>query len=64
MAAALEDLPYPTINTRQMASKLHSCPKCGTQVQMERSVMDAQRKVRELEAQIEMLTAKATAAGM
>ncbi|KAF2189075.1 hypothetical protein K469DRAFT_499741, partial [Zopfia rhizophila CBS 207.26] len=41
----------------------HSCPKCGTSIPSEQNVNDAQRRrIAELEAQVEMLTVKATAA--
>lgn len=46
-----------------MASKGHSCPRCGTQVPGGGEVEEAQRKIRELQAQVEMLKDKATAAG-
>jgi acetone carboxylase gamma subunit len=65
MAVALEETTPASIlnNTKQMASSAHSCPECGTQLEFETAVEDAQRKIRELEAQVEMLKDKATAAG-
>ncbi|ORY17121.1 hypothetical protein BCR34DRAFT_475421 [Clohesyomyces aquaticus] len=45
-----------------MAANVHSCPNCGSQVLQDAGVQDAQRKIAELEAQVEMLKSKATAA--
>lgn len=45
-------------------AKSHSCPNCGTQVLLDTALEDAQRKIAELQAQVEMLKEKATAAGM
>lgn len=66
MAAAIDALPQPPRinNTKHMPAKGHSCPKCGSQVPLERNIEDAQRRIRELEGQVEMLKEKATAAGM
>lgn len=64
MAAAIEIPPAPSIHTKQMATKAHSCPQCGTSLPVEREVEGAQRRIRELESQVEMLKEKATAAGM
>jgi transcription initiation factor IIE alpha subunit len=65
MAVALETSSAHT-NTKQMPAATttiaHSCPTCGTS--LEEVVEDAQRQIRELEAQVEMLKEKATAAGM
>jgi tRNA(Ile2) C34 agmatinyltransferase TiaS len=68
MAVALEDFPSPPTTAgfhtgKHMASKGHSCPRCGTQVPGGGDVEEAQRKIRELQAQVEMLKDKATAAG-
>lgn len=65
MAAALEEISQaPTVNnTKHMASRAHSCPRCGTPVPSEDAEADARRKIWELEAQVEMLKEKATAAG-
>jgi transcription initiation factor IIE alpha subunit len=65
MAVVLETSSVHT-NTKQMPAATttiaHSCPTCGTS--LEEVVEDAQRQIRELEAQVEMLKEKATAAGM
>jgi hypothetical protein len=65
MAVVLATPPAPT-NTKQMPTATttiaHSCPKCGTS--LEEVAEDTQRQIRELEAQVEMLKEKATAAGM
>ena len=65
MAAALNVAPPPpAVNMKaMMAAQGHSCPRCGTQVPIEQEVEEAQRKIRELEAQVEMLKEKATSAG-
>ncbi|KAF2011307.1 hypothetical protein BU24DRAFT_466032 [Aaosphaeria arxii CBS 175.79] len=64
MAAALtQPLPTPpALDHSKHLAKVHNCPKCGTQVSLEQGVEDAQRRIRDLEAQIEMLKEKATAA--
>ncbi|KAF2659695.1 hypothetical protein K491DRAFT_702108 [Lophiostoma macrostomum CBS 122681] len=63
MAAALDVLPPPpAISTKAMGAHGHSCPRCGTQVLPEPDIEDAQRKIMELEAQVEMLKEKATSA--
>ncbi|KAF2734097.1 hypothetical protein EJ04DRAFT_494065 [Polyplosphaeria fusca] len=54
--------PAPVANTKQMPPQAHSCPRCGTAVLQDGAARNAQRRVAELEAQVEMLTAKATAA--
>lgn len=66
MAAAIEALPPdPAVNnTKHMPARAHGCPNCGTYVPLDRREEDAQRKIRELEAQVEMLKEKATSAGM
>jgi hypothetical protein len=64
MAAALDVLPPPpAISAKAMAAQGHSCPRCGTSVLPEQEIEDAQRKIMELEAQVEMLKEKATSAG-
>lgn len=54
-----------TRNTKHMASRGHSCPECGTHVHVpeDRDMEEAQRRIKELEAQVELLKEKATAAG-
>ncbi|KAF2745999.1 hypothetical protein M011DRAFT_468882 [Sporormia fimetaria CBS 119925] len=47
---------------KHMHSRPHSCPNCGSEVALEQSIAEAQRKIAELEAQVEMLKDKATAA--
>ncbi|KAF2468864.1 uncharacterized protein BDR25DRAFT_344102 [Lindgomyces ingoldianus] len=51
-----------TANRKDMSVNSHSCPNCGTQVWQDRAVEDAQRRIAELQAQVEMLKEKATAA--
>ncbi|CAI6340966.1 unnamed protein product [Periconia digitata] len=51
----------PSIHTKHMASKTHNCPNCGTEMPPEESRRE-QKRIVELEAQIEMLKEKATAA--
>jgi hypothetical protein len=65
MAAAAALPPPPSIPNTHMASKAHNCPNCGENLPSVGTVVeDAQRKIRELEAQVEFLKEKATAAGM
>lgn len=65
MAAAVSLAPpAPIINTKQMAAQPHSCPKCGTAVPPTLDARKAQQTIAELEAQVELLKEKATAAGM
>ncbi|KAF2705971.1 hypothetical protein K504DRAFT_87505 [Pleomassaria siparia CBS 279.74] len=64
MAVVLAPPPAHTINTKQMPAVAHSCPKCGTDMMIEGEDEDAKKKIQELEAQVEMLKEKATAAGM
>ncbi|PSN66485.1 hypothetical protein BS50DRAFT_495194 [Corynespora cassiicola Philippines] len=45
-----------------MASEAHSCPTCGTHLPVEKEAGDAQRRIQELEAEVERLRVKATAA--
>jgi len=62
MAAAIFDaLPAPPIAAKPMQQG--SCPNCGTTLSAEIEVEEAQRRIHELEAQVEMLKEKATAAG-
>jgi DNA repair exonuclease SbcCD ATPase subunit len=67
MAATLEEViaPAPAVsnNTKHMASQGHSCPECGNQIPLEEDLEEAQRRIQELEAQVELLKEKATAAG-
>lgn len=63
MAVTLEELQPAPDHTKPMDPRAHSCPRCGTHVPDE-NIAEAQEKIRELEAQVEMLKEKATAAGM
>jgi predicted RNA-binding Zn-ribbon protein involved in translation (DUF1610 family) len=65
MAAAVALSPPPSTTNKQMASTApaHSCPNCGENVDVEQLVRDAQKQIRDLEAQVEFLKEKATAAG-
>lgn len=73
MAAAVEIPPAPSIHSyasyggkQLMATSVkgHSCPKCGTNLPGEKEGEVAQKRIKDLEAQVEMLKEKATAAGM
>lgn len=70
MAVSLAEEPRPLPSayseaTQQpkMGSRVHSCPNCGSELPPERELEDARRRIKELEAQVEMLKEKATAAG-
>jgi uncharacterized protein YgbK (DUF1537 family) len=65
MAAAVALPPPPSTTNKQMASAApaHNCPNCGENVDVEQLVQDAQKQIRDLEAQVEFLKEKATAAG-
>lgn len=60
-AALLEHPPTPSLPAKHMQSG--SCPSCGVDWEVQREAAAAQRRIQELEAQVEMLTEKATAAG-
>ncbi|KAF2281117.1 uncharacterized protein EI97DRAFT_389469 [Westerdykella ornata] len=45
-----------------VAMAAHSCPKCGSELLPGRELEEARKKIKELEAQVEMLKEKATAA--
>lgn len=63
MAASVElpPPPAPSIQTKHV----HNCPECGTSIQLDTGEVEmARRKIVELEAQMEFLKEKATAAGM
>ncbi|KAF2681666.1 hypothetical protein K458DRAFT_489138 [Lentithecium fluviatile CBS 122367] len=63
MAAAVAlPPPPPSIPTKYMASKAHSCPSCGSNLATEKEAEDAHRRIKDLEAQVELLKEKATAA--
>jgi hypothetical protein len=64
MAATVElpPPPAPSIPTKNMG--VHNCPACGTNIQLDTGEVEmAQRKIKELEAQMELFKEKATAAG-
>jgi hypothetical protein len=65
MAATVQPPPpAPSIATKHSAHGMQSCPGCGTGIQIDTAEMDmARRKMVELEAQMEILKEKATAAG-
>lgn len=60
-AALLDELPAPSITAKRMQSA--SCLSCGAELDM-REAEEAQKRIRELESQVELLKEKATAAGM
>ena len=56
--------PAPSTRTVQPASTTRSCPSCGTTVAVEtEGAEEAERTIRELQAQMELLREKAAAAG-
>jgi hypothetical protein len=61
MAVAIA--PAPPIPNEHMASKAHSCPKCGNEMSMDALNEEAQKRITELESQVEMLKGKAISAG-
>jgi chromosome segregation ATPase len=63
MAAAAVLPPPPSIGSKHMASTAHNCPSCGSNLPVEQDLEDAQRRIKDLEAQAELLKEKATAAG-
>lgn len=65
MAASLEIQPSaPSIPSKHHMPAVQSCPSCGTTFQKGASEAEiAQRRVTELEGQMELLKEKATAAG-
>jgi hypothetical protein len=57
--------PAPPTRTVQTASTTHNCPSCGTTVTVGmEGVEEAQRVIRELQAQMQLLKQQAAAAGM
>ncbi|CAO2655173.1 Nn.00g102370.m01.CDS01 [Neocucurbitaria sp. VM-36] len=64
MAAIVElPPPAPSIHTKHIANNAADCPTCGTSVQFDVEEFEAARKrILELEAQMELLKEKATAA--
>jgi hypothetical protein len=63
--AELPPPPAPSIPTKHSAHGMHSCPACGTSIEVDKGELDmARRQIIELEAQMELLKEKATAAGM
>jgi Fe2+ or Zn2+ uptake regulation protein len=66
MAATLAfQPPAPSIPSKHHTHGVQSCPACGTTFQPDSSEVEkAQRRVVELEGQMELLKEKATAAGM
>jgi hypothetical protein len=65
MAAAVQlPPPAPSIAAKHGTHGMQSCPGCGTGIQIDTAEIDmARSKMRELEAQMEFLKEKATAAG-
>jgi hypothetical protein len=56
--------PAPSTPEKHSAHGIHNCPTCGTSIQLDSGEAEmAQRKIVELEAQMEFLKEKATAAG-
>ena len=65
MAAAVSPPPAPSIPTKHASHPTLSCPSCGTSIELNSGEAEAARKkIFELEAQMEFLKEKATAAGM
>jgi hypothetical protein len=63
--AELPPPPAPSIPSNHNVHGMHSCPACGTSIELDKGEMEmARRRIMELEAQMELLKEKATAAGM
>jgi hypothetical protein len=63
--AELPPPPAPSIPTKHSAHGTQNCPACGTSIELDKGEVEmARRRVMELEAQVELLKGKATAAGM
>ena len=62
MAAAMLDAP-PAPSTITKPLPKDSCPNCGTTLEVKHGAGETKSRIEELEAQIEMLKEKATAAG-
>jgi hypothetical protein len=57
--------PAPSIHGKHGTHSIQECPACGTSIQLDSGEVEmARRKIVELEAQMEFLKEKATAAGM
>jgi hypothetical protein len=57
--------PMSTTMTLTMAPEVHACPNCGVGLPDHTDLAtDAQKRIEDLEAQVRLLTAKATAAGL
>jgi uncharacterized protein (UPF0212 family) len=65
MAAPVElaPPPAPSIASKHVAHGSQNCPACGTTIELTQEMEVARRKIVELEAQMEFLKEKATAAG-
>lgn len=66
MAATVEvSPPAPPLPTKHVPNDAHTptCPSCGSSIDMT-ELQDARQRINELEAQMERLKEKATAAGM
>jgi hypothetical protein len=55
--------PAPSIASKHVAHAAQACPACGTTIELTQEAEIARRKIVELEAQMEFLKEKATAAG-
>ena len=65
MAASIEaSPPAPPVPSKHAPNEAHSpsCPSCGSSIDMA-ELQDARQRIEELEAQMERLKEKATAAG-
>lgn len=66
MAATVQaSPPAPPLPTKHVPNDAHTstCPSCGSSIDMT-ELQDARQRINELEAQMERLKEKATAAGM
>ncbi len=60
----LPTVPTSFTHTTEQASDAHHCPSCGTAVNVDvGDIEEARRVIRDLEAQMQVLKEKATAAG-
>jgi hypothetical protein len=66
MAATVQPPPpAPSIHGKNGTHSIQNCPACGTSIQLDPGEAEmARQKISKLEAQMEFLKEKATAAGM
>ncbi|KAF9881054.1 hypothetical protein CkaCkLH20_01204 [Colletotrichum karsti] len=62
MTMTAAPLPPPTLSLSTDRSEQHSCPSCGVVLEPPPSLLDAQARIADLEAQVRLLNQKAAAA--